>query len=45
MGAGQLAGQCSDRLPHGLLDQVRVAASGQMQQNVAGSPLHQGAGC
>jgi hypothetical protein len=41
-GAGPLAGQATDRLPHRLLDQTGVAAGGQVQQHdVAGGPLDQ----
>jgi hypothetical protein len=43
-GAGQLGGQAGDRLPHRGLDQVGVAAAGQVQQqHVAGGALDQGA--
>ena len=44
-GAGQLAGQATDRLPHRLLDKMGVAAGGRVQQHdIAGGPLDQGAG-
>jgi hypothetical protein len=42
--ASQLSGQRADRLPHGLLDQVRVPPGGQVQQhNEPGAAFDQGA--